>query len=190
MPNCDFYAAETDIEQVLSWVFENLECRVFEMYSPLDQCLTEYKSVADIKWSEAFSKLGRGGSPLHLALWPVKASSEVTEKRISLNPAKCNGHTFRYTLTGWGLIQLYFGGVKNKGMEHSHTNHNSEKRADKWESTNADEMGDPKQWNWREVTSTSSKLNRYIRKLATSKIGSRSVLPCAHKVIENGATAL
>lgn len=86
-------------------------------------------------------------------------------------------HSFRYRVSGWGLIQLYLGGMNEneKTLIHSYTNHNSEKRAIKWQETSP-EMGRADKWDWQEVNKVSRNLNSYIRKLSVSKIGSRPIL--------------
>jgi hypothetical protein len=48
MPNIDFYAAEEDFLAVLTYVFEQSACRVFEMYSPPGQEIAEFKSIEDL----------------------------------------------------------------------------------------------------------------------------------------------
>ena len=45
------------------------------------------------------------------------------------------------------------------------------------------ELGEPEQWDWAAVTSASGRLNRAIRRMAVSKIGSHPVLPQAAQVI-------
>src|SRR2546426_11648858 len=115
-----------------------------------------------------------------LSLWPVRASSSaVHQRRIALVPAKCQGATFRWTIEGWGLITMQLGGSSLVGLVASHTNHNSAERARKWEQTLNRTLGSVSAWDWPEVSRVSRRLNRQIRKLAVSKVGSRVVLPDA-----------
>jgi hypothetical protein len=91
--------------------------------------------------------------------------------------------TFRFECGGWGLIQLLFV-VHHHGMlDLSHANHNTEKRAAKWADVDADRLADPDDWDWKEVTRQSGRLNRAIRALAVDKIGSHPVLPEAAALI-------
>jgi hypothetical protein len=190
VPNCDFYAAPGDFEPILRFIFEDMDCRVFEAYSRFDHDLREFSSLEELV-NDAALKLGDcSNSKLScfLMLWPFKASDQVRIRRIELDPAAQLGK-HRYAVEGWGLISLQFGGLAEMKLHPSHTNHNSETRARKWADTYTD-MGDPSDWNWNIVTNTSAKLNRRIRSLATTKIGSRLVLPAAKEALGTGARAM
>jgi hypothetical protein len=187
MPNCDFYAVEDDLINVLDVVFSQADCRIFEMYSPFGQELMEFRTTQDISDRYTLGKC-QGNSPsVMLQLLPNNARGQVKIEKVTLKPEKCGGHTFRYKASGWGLIQLYLGGVSSAGIVHSHTDHNSEKRAKAWEATYP-EMGPASNWDWKAITLFSSRLNRIIRnKLAVTKEGARVVLPHAMELINNGA---
>jgi hypothetical protein len=188
MPNCDFYALREDLRRVLDFVFEHSACRVFEHYSPCDSPLAEFRSTAEV---EARYPLGvcAGRAPSVLLQLLPESAGELVVERASLNPEKCNGATFRYIASGWGLIQLQLGGASPWGIVVSHTNHNSEKRALAWEPTYADILGPASSWRWASVESSSRRINAHIRKVASRKIGSRPVLPSAASAIESGASA-
>jgi len=49
-----------------------------------------------------------------------------------------------------------------------------------------DLLDHPARWDWKIVTSQSAKLNRFIRKSAASKNGSRPILPQAHDLVQQG----
>ncbi|MCP4371772.1 MAG: hypothetical protein GY797_27185 [Deltaproteobacteria bacterium] len=189
MPNCDFYAVGNDIDRIFEFVFNDLDCRIFESYSPFEMDIVEFKSLDDLNRRYSLGMCKKRNYSALLQMWPINASSKVFFKRIELDPKKCNGATFRYRMNGWGLIQLYVGGISELGIIHSHTNHNSEKRAHKWAGT-YDDMGSPEEWDWKEVTRISSKLNRQIRKLSVNKIGSKPILQYAEKQLSNGLNAI
>ncbi len=190
MSNCDFYAVGNDLVNILEFTFTNLDCRVFELSSGFDEQLCEFKSLEELKEKYDIGKCINRTSSVNLQLWPVKASNSVVIDKIDLNPKKCNGAKFRYQITGWGLIQLYIGGISKLGIVHSHTNHNSEKRAKKLASINPELTGTPSDWDWKEVSRVSNKLNRYITKCSVSKINSRPVLQEAATKIKGGNIAL
>ena len=190
MPNCDFYAVEGDFDAVLDFVFSDLSCRVFESYSDYDADLREFTRTSEIYDRLPLGKPSGTGPSVALQLWPIEASQNVSFKRIMLNPSKCDGHTFRYSINGWGLIQLYLGGLSPTGLVHSHTNHNSKARARKWQS-NYIELGPIEAWNWDVVESESRKLNHHIRRnLAITQFESRPVLPDAARLFREGANAV
>lgn len=190
MPNLDFYAIGRDLDEVLEFVFGRSRCRVFEAYSPYDTELAEFHRVADIKARYSLGACqGRGPSVL-LELWPIDAPDAAFAQRIELKPSACAGATFRFQLVGWGLIQLQLGGLGPDGIVASHTNHNSEARAQAWESVYFDSLGPFSAWDWTEVVRVSRQLNSHVRRnLTVAKIGSRPVLKCAAETVANGANA-
>ena len=192
MPNCDFYAAGDDLTNVLEVVFSLDDFRVFESYSPFDQELKEFKNPKEVSERYSLGECRGTGHSVLLSLFPLRAASptSVRQHRISLQPEKCEGATFRWTVEGWGLIALHLGGASSAGIVGSHANHASESRARKWEPTYEDRSGSVGEWDWSEVSRASGRLNRRIRKLAVSKIGSRVLLPEAARLIERGVKAL
>ncbi|MEH0985890.1 hypothetical protein [Micromonospora sp. CPCC 205556] len=174
MPNLDFYAADDDWSALLEALFDLGSFRVFESDSEPGSELREFSSAADV----AAASRGR-----HLALFVVGSGPEPVVRRIDLLPGLPGALTFRYCCEGWGLVQLYYGGpVGAQELRWSHTNHNSQKRASAWAAA-VPRLGDPAAWDWAAVTSASSKLNRVVRRMAVSKIGSHPVLPNAAQFI-------
>ncbi len=190
MPNCDFYAVSADLFAVLDFVFSELPCRVFESYSQMGEKLREFNAAEEIEALDHFGEISGKGPSVLLELWATEASSNVRVEKIALDPGRSGGYTQRFKVTGWGLIQLQLGGNSPSGILHSHTNHNSEARAKKWQAT-CPEMGDLAEWDWSKVAAVSRKLNHHIRStLAVDKIGGRPVLEYAAKLLESGATAI
>src|SRR4051794_33224432 len=112
MPNRNFFALGQDHRQVLDYLFAENACRVFELSSPFDMELAEFKSVADI---EARYRIhdwtAQDREDLLLQLHPHDAAGKLVIERIELNPRKCKGATFRYACRGWGLVQFYLRSV-------------------------------------------------------------------------------
>src|ERR1700722_15717271 len=190
MPNIDFYAAGADFLAVLTYVFKQSACRVFESYSPPGEEIAEFKSVDDLSARYSVGICPGSGPSVLLQLVPPGASHQFNIRRITLKPELCEGRTFRYAVEGWGLIQLQFGGTGPQGLVNSHSNHNTEARAKRWSETHR-ELGPIEIWNWRETTAVSSALNRFVRtKLATYELGSRPVLPDAAAAFAAGLTPI
>jgi hypothetical protein len=120
-----------------------------------------------------------------LQLYVLDASPPFSPRRIVLN----DGVTFRFAADGWGLVQLYLGAVTSTGLEDSHTNHNTQKRAETWAPTLKD-MGSVDAWDFKQITAFSSKLNRQIKKFSVGKLNSRAVLPGALSLWQNGVSLL
>lgn len=107
MPNCNFYAIDNDFVEILNFIFDEMECRVFESYSEYEKDLVEFSSAQEVV--EHYQLTEFSNTPKRsaiLMLWPVKASENVKINRIELNPKKCQGATHRYRVDGWGLISL------------------------------------------------------------------------------------
>jgi hypothetical protein len=174
VPNLDFYAIEDDQKAVLDVVFDLVVFRVFEAYSEPDSQLREFRSADEIPEDP------RGA---HVMLYAAGSGPEPLSQRIDLRPDALGNAKFRYRCQGWGLIQLHFGTRLGDGeLRWSHTNHNTGARAAKWAGT-LPELGDPTVWDWVSVRKASDQLNRNIRTLAITKIGSHPVLPRAAELI-------
>lgn len=190
MPNCDFYALAPDLIEVLDFVFAQPGWRLIELASRHDQPLRTFRATRDVV--EAFPTFPSLSSSLHFHLYAEAMAGTVGSKRITFKPGAVPGATFRYDSQGWGLIELYFGQLRGGNLSNCHTNHNSEQRARTWAPTYADDpaMGEVDSWNWKEVSRTSSRLNRFLQGRAAGKLHSRPVLPAAWEAQSSGALQL
>lgn len=190
MPNCDFYGTPHDHEQLLNWLFNEGTCRVYELSSEFEQPLKEFKTAKEVlaQFDRTYST-GEKWHTVHLQLYVIGASPPFIPVRVNLNPEKCGGATFRYAAEGWGLVQLYLSAVTVHGLKNSHSNHNSQKRAITWAPTFKD-MQSVEAWDFKKITSFSSRLNRQIKKLSVAKRGNNVVLPDALKFWQEGTTLL
>lgn len=175
MPNCDFYAIKDDLAEVLNFVLKETECEIFEKDSAPGAEIRQFFEVDEIL--TAYDR-GIGEYKLPLNLYSPSMGGEFKFHRILLDEKMFGEGAFRYEAHGWGAIQLYLCGVHKERLYSSHTNHNSEKRALLWEN-NFHELGPTETWNWSEVTRISSRINRFIRKIAVEKYGSMPILPAA-----------
>jgi hypothetical protein len=180
----DFFADKDDKIQLLDFIFTQTDLQVFDSYSPGGQEIVEYKSTADIV--AAFDLKSGGQFAITFQLWTPRFKGDLVFRKIDLNPKYSSGDTFRYATNGWGLIQLYFGGLKDNELYRSHIGHQSEKGALRWEGTHHD-MGMVKKWDWKAVEEMGRKLKYQIHnKMAKRKIGSSGVLEWADKLSEQG----
>jgi hypothetical protein len=132
---------------------------------------------------------GEKWTSVHLKLYVLEAGPSFTPRRVSLNPKSCDGATFRYAAEGWGLVQLYLCAPARNGIEVSHTNHNTQKRAEAWAPVIRDQS-DVGSWDFKRITAFSSRLNRQIRKRSVGKLRSRAVLPGAFELWQSGVSLL
>lgn len=188
MPNCDFYALAPDLVGVLDFVFEQPGWELVELSSLPDQELRTFRSAPEV--IDGFASFHDVSRALHFQLYAATMGGRVASRRITFKPGAVPGATHRHTSEGWGLIQLYFGQLREGRLSNCHTNHSSERGARNWESTCAATMGPVDAWNWKEVTRISSRLNRFLQRTAVAKLHSRPILPAAAQAQSRGEIQL
>ena len=150
-----------DIKTLSEAVFSKPNPLVVEAYSDYDKEPREFGSSRElIEYTN--QKLLVPKTHIHLFLVYPDMGGEIRKRRIQLNSEKAQGHTFRYTWDGWGMIsiQLHPGSPQLSGV-----NANSESRAQKWFKTSP-EFGAIEAWNWRVVESHKRRLQRVFKKCA------------------------
>jgi hypothetical protein len=164
--------------------FSNFFLHIYDSYSSYDEHIHEYKSAQEI--TSKFDLVKGDKFALTFQLWTPRHKGEPLFRKIELDPKRCNGHTFRYSTDGWGLIQLYFGGIQNSLLNQSHIGHFNEKGAFEKETPN--HLNDKVNiWDWEEIQKSSRKIKYQIHnKMAIRKIGSFGVLNGADKLEKQG----
>ena len=181
--NYDFFADRSDKLEILDFIFNNTDLQIYDLGSQYGQEICQYKSIDEIslKFDLEIDEFGTT-----FQLWSPRHKGKPIFRKFYIDPKRCNGHTFSYATEGLGLIQLYFGGLKNNTLKYSHIGHFNEKGALKWEVAN-NLNGLVSSWDWTEIHATSRKLKYQIHnKLAIRKIGSFGVLPGADKLEKQG----
>jgi hypothetical protein len=180
----DFFADKEDKIKILEFIFKETDLHIYDLGSPYGQEICEYKTVEEISLKFDLDTGDKFANTFQL--WTPRHKGKPIFRKVDLDPKRCNGHTFRYSTEGWGLIQLYFGGLKNNELNQSHIGHFNEKGALKWEETNK-VNGLVSYWDWIEIQATSRKLKHHIHnKLATRKIRSFGILSGADKLETEG----
>ena len=116
----DFFADKADKLEILDFIFEETDLEVYDLSSPYGQEICQYRTVDEI--SSKFDLDDGDKFAVTFQLWAPRHKGNPLFRKIGLDPRHCNGHTFRYSTDGWGLIQLYFGGLKTMNL----TNHTSD----------------------------------------------------------------
>ena len=179
MASIDFYALGDDIRGLVHFIFEETDLRIFESYSEYDAELREFRSFEEL--SAAFSlggdAHGRGHAVL-LQLWSPSVMERVEFERIALKVA---GHSFRYRISGVGLIQLSFGGQHQGVITDSHYGHWSEAGARQRAAGDVDAV------DWSALSGLSGRIQRHVRtKMAVAKVRGRPILPAAYAALQRG----
>ncbi len=176
----NFFADKNDKEIILDFIFKETDLQIYDHTSAFDEEVCQYFSVEEI--TSKFDLINGDKFAVTFNLWSPRHSGSILFRKINLDPKRCQGHTFRYSTNGWGLIQLYFGGQKNSELHQSHLGHFNKAGALKVENTNSI-IGKVSEWDWNEIEASSRKLKYQIHnKLATKKIGSIGVLPGASEL--------
>jgi hypothetical protein len=178
--NLDFFAAMADLRAVLDFVFSSTDARVFESYSEYGAELREFRTTDELAAAFPLGTDPYGnGEVFTFQLWSPSVMRKLTIRRFALNPAACNGHTFRHNIEGGGLMQLYLGGVCGRVVTKSHFGHQSRVRAVAW--------GVDKGVNWDAHKTLSNRIQYHIRtRLAAGKVPGRPVLPQAFALAQDG----
>jgi len=188
MPNCDFYAAGSDHELVLEFVFAAEDCDVYELASPVDTSLARFRTLAELRERYGIASWDDGGAQaLLLQVRPHDARGQVHVEKTVFGPDYRGPGRYREASGGWGLIQLYLEAVRGERLRPSHTSHNSEKRALAREAVYP-HLGAAASWDWAAVGRWSRRLNRYIRTRGVATHDGRAVLPGAQRLAQSGIT--
>jgi hypothetical protein len=178
--NLDFFAAEADQQAVLDFLFSTTDVRVFESYSDPNADLREFRSTDELAAAFPIGTDPHGnGHAILLQLWSPSVMSELTIVRVTLDPEKCNGHTFRHRIDGAGLMQLDLGGVCGTVITMSHFGHQSQVRAQNWDFDQG--------VNWEALGKVSNRIQYHLRnRLAAGRVPGRPVLAQALKLARAG----
>jgi hypothetical protein len=176
MARLDFFAVRDDQVSLIDFLFRETDVRIFDHYSEYDQKLREFFSVREI---EAVYELGidkyATGPCITLMLWSASVMSQLDIIRIELDPKWVEGHTFRYYIDGFGLMELCLSGVYERTITPSGFGNFSEQGARK--------HGYTEGVNWDALKKLSNKIQYHIRRrLAVAKASSCMVLPAAFEL--------
>ncbi len=129
-----------------------------------------FKKHAPAPLNISSDKHGHGFAVL-LQLWSSTVIPNVGFERIAL---KVPGHSFRYRISGVGLIQLYFGGEHKRVIAQSHYRHWNEAGARQRGAGDADSV------DWHALSQLSGRIQRHLRnKISVAKVRGRPILPSA-----------
>lgn len=110
------------------------------------------------------AELAAGRTTANLTLHYPETGGLAVQERIDLNNPATNGATWRYTLGGWGLIQLQLE-IRQPGLVGCRIAVNSAERARAWAKTYP-RLGEPDLWDWPAIEKHALRLIRVLRKYA------------------------
>ena len=180
MPQVNFFAVRDDQLGLLRFLFSETDVRILEHSSLSDSDLREFRSAEEV--GEAYplglDPAGNGFGIL-LALWSASVMPELEIRRIDFDPKRVRKARFRHEPGGSGLMQLYFGGLKERVITKSHFGNFSQAGAHRW--------GLEQGVDWDALARLSRKIQNHIRRrMAVQSVPGRPVLSAAAKLWNEG----
>ena len=152
-----------DQERIIEAIFGEGNPTVYEAYSAYDSEIVAFISASDLS-SYIARPRPRNESILGFAVHYPDTGGFVEKIKINLDKEKCNGHTYRYTMNGWGLIQFQLNMHKAPKMA-CRFDINTEKRENMWFATYL-EFKSSKLWDWAGIEKHIRRLIRVLKKHA------------------------
>lgn len=154
--------SDAAVKAVAEAIFKEQPLTVIEAYSASKQELRTFQSPEELCAYVTARRDSVDGSA-HLAVHYPDMAGRVARTRVSLNPRKCNGHTYRYRVDGWGLVQVHL--QLRPAKLDSFISANSEERALSW-ATTLPELDPPSTWHWPAVSRHLRRLRRALKMAA------------------------
>jgi hypothetical protein len=155
--------ARSRLPELTHAVFAPERPEVYEAYSAYECEPQRFTAAAQL---DALMLGGRpdGKTYLDFAVWYPSCGGRVEKERIELQPEKCGGHTFRYSIGEWGIYRLQCDFGRDPLVE-CRIAVNSPKRAATWEAHDPEWLA-VEAWNWPAVERHERRLLRKLRSLA------------------------
>lgn len=133
---------------------------VYENDSEFNSNLKKYESKELL--SQAIDQAVQANLPfINFSIYYPDAKGYVFEEKIKLNPEACNGATYRYAASGWGLVQLQID-LLDKPMVEVRVTVNTQKRADEWSSAYP-KLKSPSLWDWKFVEKQTRRIIKTLK---------------------------
>lgn len=166
--NFDADIGSGSLTELVDAIYRRHRVTAFEAYSEFGKELPRFESSGALN-RHVDTKLSARLPDLHMALYLEGSGPTPAPQRIDLKPEYCDGHTFRYTVRGWGLVYLKFD-PRRGGQGICSLSVNSKSRARGWYSTTP-ELGDPELWDWPLIEKYVRGVRRIMKRLEKRQSG-------------------
>ena len=153
----------SDLVKVVEAVFAVGDPAVFEAYSAFDSDIESFATATDLVAYINRPRSNNKGT-LGFAVHYPDTRGFVEKRKINLIKEKCEGHSYRYSMGGWGVIHLQINLQKAPNVT-CRLAVNTEKRANTWFATYP-EVKSPDLWDWKAVEMHARRLIRELKKHA------------------------
>lgn len=147
------------VEEVFESIFKE-PVTVYQSDSDPETELLKFETKEQLN-NHFISSIEKGNFSSNYAIYYLEAKGYFHHKKVVLNPEKCNGATYRFSASGWGVIHLQIS-LRNKPELEIRISVNSEKRASNWSGTHS-ELKSPDLWSWKFVEKQARRLIRVLK---------------------------
>ena len=152
-----------DVKRVVEAIFITGNPKIYEDYSAFDSEIVSFTNASELT-SYIARPRPKNESYLGFVVHYPDTQGFVEKRKIILNKEKCGGHSYRYSMSGWGLIQFQLNLQKAPDITCRFAV-NTEKRANTWFTTYP-ELKSPGLWDWKAVEKHVRRLIRELKKYA------------------------
>lgn len=176
-----FFATSNDIQNVISYMIEELDFVIYQAYSEFDKPISQITSDVDIPQLEDRNK------NILIRAWREDFNSPPIFKTIKSRKPEL--FTERTVVTNLAQIQINKQKLMDNGALYpTYISHWSEKGARQRAFATEEEL---ESVDWNKLKSISSKLKRQIRvKMSVAKLNTMVILPDAYKKLSTGQFSL
>lgn len=149
----------SDIAAITKEIF-NEPAVAFQDYSDFDSELKEFPTE-EILFSAIKTAINSKSNQINFAIYYPEAEGYFFADKRDLNPEKCDGATYRYVASGWGLIhmQIY---IESEAQFKVRVAVNTKKRAEAWASTYP-EFKSPSLWDWVYIEKQTKRIIKVLK---------------------------
>jgi hypothetical protein len=148
----------SDFGALVDSAFEAETPVVSSSESDLGEPLQRFATAAAIR-AKAMECAQAGIHNYAFALWYPSMKGRIVERQVALDPPR-DGKSFRYSLTGWGVIHLHLYFTAPNALQ-CRVAVNSEARA-RSRQDRYPELGAASEWDWRAVETYAFRLSRKL----------------------------
>lgn len=159
---------KNDLGELLDAIFVGVKVEVFEAYSEMGEQICCFHDGAELHRC-AESKLISPKEHLQFAIRYEDAGPAAIITKVSLDPRRCRGHSFRYRVDGWGMISLQFD-IRKFPLLQCRIAVHTKKRALAIHASSTE--GDhPDEWDWKFIEKQARRLIRVLKRLGERDVG-------------------